>query len=95
MLPLPHFFQVLDCHISKEKGFKDTISLNPAESVRLIMQIPNYSDPNTSYIYHCHNLEHEDMEMMEQFVVVDKDSIDEEIHIKSNLRNNTTEMQMH
>jgi hypothetical protein len=35
------------------------------------MQFTDYSDPTVPYMYHCHILEHEDMGMMGQFVVVD------------------------
>jgi bilirubin oxidase len=71
-----------------EEGWKDTVSLNPEELVRLIMQFNDYSDPNLPYMYHCHNLEHEDMGMMAQFVVVDKGTKIDDIKIKSEIQNN-------
>ncbi|MEP6774271.1 MAG: multicopper oxidase domain-containing protein [Chloroflexota bacterium] len=68
-------FQVLDRGKtptpSYEAGWKDTVIVNPGEKVRLIMQFTDYSDPTVPYMYHCHILEHEDMGMMGQFVVVD------------------------
>lgn len=73
-------FQVLD---SDEKGWKDTISVLPAETVRVIMKFTGYSDQNSPYMFHCHILEHEDMGMMGQFVVMDKDTKREDIHIKN------------
>ena len=54
-----------------EQGWKDTVIIGPAETVRLIMRFSDYSDPHLPYMFHCHVLEHEDMGMMGQFVVVD------------------------
>lgn len=54
-----------------ERGWKDTVSIEPAETVRVILQFTEYSDPHMPYMFHCHILEHEDMGMMGQFVVVD------------------------
>ena len=57
-----------------EQGWKDTVTVTPQETVRLIMKFLEYSDPNLPYMFHCHNLTHEDMGMMGQFVVVDEPS---------------------
>jgi FtsP/CotA-like multicopper oxidase with cupredoxin domain len=57
-----------------EQGWKDTLNMNPQETVRLMIRFPEYSDPNAPYMFHCHNLTHEDMGMMGQFVVVDNPS---------------------
>jgi suppressor of ftsI len=57
-----------------EQGWKDTILIPNAQTVRLIMRFPEFSDPHNPYMYHCHILEHEDMGMMAQFVVVSKDT---------------------
>ncbi len=54
-----------------EQGWKDTVIVHPAETVRLIMQFNDYADPHVPYMFHCHILEHEDKGMMGQFVVVD------------------------
>ncbi len=54
-----------------EQGWKDTVVVLPAETVRIIMRFADYADPNMPYMFHCHILEHEDMGMMGQFVVVD------------------------
>ncbi len=53
-----------------ESGLKDVVLVNSGEVVRIIMAFPEYSDPKTPYMYHCHILEHEDQGMMGQFVVV-------------------------
>jgi suppressor of ftsI len=68
-------FLVLDRNGQKpaanEAGWKDTVSLNPSDTVRIIMQFNDYADPNIPYMFHCHNMSHEDKGMMGQFVVVD------------------------
>ena len=51
-------------------GWKDTVFLPPGASLRLLVQLPGYSDPAMPYMFHCHLLEHEDNGMMGQFVVV-------------------------
>jgi bilirubin oxidase len=55
-----------------EQGWKDTITVNQDETVRVIMQFKDYSDSELPYMFHCHILEHEDRGMMGQFVVVDE-----------------------
>lgn len=54
-----------------EQGWKDTVLVNPFETVRILVRFSDYSDPHLPYMFHCHILEHEDMGMMGQFVVVD------------------------
>jgi blue copper oxidase len=51
-------------------GWKDTVFLPPGGTVRLLVQMPGYSDPAVPYMFHCHLLQHEDNGMMGQFVVV-------------------------
>ncbi len=53
-----------------ELGFKDTVMVNPYETVQVLMKFPEFSDSKTPYMYHCHILEHEDRGMMGQFTVV-------------------------
>jgi FtsP/CotA-like multicopper oxidase with cupredoxin domain len=57
--PLPH-----------ERGFKDTVLVDPGSAVRVIAEFSDFADPDHPYMYHCHILEHEDAGMMGQFVVV-------------------------
>lgn len=52
-----------------ERGNKDTVVVNSNERVRLLLGFSDYADPDTPYMYHCHNLEHEDAGMMGQFTV--------------------------
>jgi FtsP/CotA-like multicopper oxidase with cupredoxin domain len=53
-----------------ERGLKDTVLVDPGETVRVIAKFEDYADPDHAYMYHCHILEHEDMGMMGQFVIV-------------------------
>ncbi len=45
-----------------EHGFKDTVGVNPGETVRLLVRF----DLPGVYMYHCHIIEHEDGGMMAQ-----------------------------
>ncbi len=86
MLPHPmHMhgeqFQVLDRQISRsgrrawqdlsqgfvDEGWKDTVLVMPGERVRVIRR---FADFTGLFLYHCHNLEHEDMGMMRNFEIV-------------------------
>ncbi|HEX9994923.1 MAG TPA: multicopper oxidase family protein [Acidimicrobiales bacterium] len=69
-LHLVHF-QVLDRDGAppppEEVGWKDTVLVAPGETVRVIAR---FSGHRGRYVFHCHNLEHEDHDMMGQFEVV-------------------------
>jgi hypothetical protein len=54
-----------------EQGWKDVFNILPQETVSLIMRFEDYADANVPYMYHCHNLAHEDMGMMTSFIVID------------------------
>lgn len=47
-------------------GFKDTVLLMPGEKIRLIKPFEDYKG---RFMYHCHNLEHEDLGMMREFEI--------------------------
>jgi spore coat protein A len=50
-----------------EKGLKDTIRVGPMTVTRIVVKF----GPHTGrYIYHCHILEHEDMEMMRPYLIL-------------------------
>ncbi len=49
-----------------QKGWKDTVVVNPGEVVRIITTF----DKLGYYMWHCHILEHEDFDMMRPFQVV-------------------------
>jgi len=50
-----------------DAGWKDTVDLSKGEEVRVIARFDGYRG---RYVFHCHNLEHEDMMMMANFEVV-------------------------
>jgi spore coat protein A len=75
--PHPHpmhihldMFQILDRNGAPpspgEVGWKDTVAVGPDETVRVIVRFTDYPG---RYMFHCHNLEHEDNGMMGQFDV--------------------------
>jgi spore coat protein A len=47
-------------------GWKDTLDLRPAEQATIITKFDGYRG---RYVFHCHNLEHEDMAMMANLLV--------------------------
>jgi FtsP/CotA-like multicopper oxidase with cupredoxin domain len=49
-----------------DEGWKDTVLLRPGERIRLRVR---FSRHEGLFLYHCHNLEHEDMGMMRNFRV--------------------------
>jgi spore coat protein A len=49
-----------------DAGWKDTIDLKPAEAAEILVR---FTDHPGRYVMHCHNLEHEDMAMMADFIV--------------------------
>jgi spore coat protein A len=53
----------------EEKGPKDVVYVGEGETVRLIMQFSRPDGPHGRYMIHCHNLSHEDHDMMTQFQV--------------------------
>ena len=50
-----------------DAGWKDTISLFPGQVANVLVKFSGYRG---RYVFHCHNLEHEDMAMMANFEVV-------------------------
>lgn len=49
-----------------EKGWKDTVLAFPGEKVKIIIRFP---DNTGKFVFHCHNLEHEDAGMMLNFEI--------------------------
>lgn len=49
-----------------DTGWKDTVLVMPGEKVTILKRFDHYTG---LYLYHCHNLEHEDMDMMRNFLV--------------------------
>ena len=55
-----------------DKGWKDTVLLMPGERIRLLVRFEDYPG---LFLYHCHNLEHEDMGMMRNYLIENLDSV--------------------
>lgn len=60
-----HYNTVKDGFITE--GLKDVVLVMPGERVAIIKPFDTFKG---LYVYHCHNLEHEDMGMMRDFLVV-------------------------
>jgi FtsP/CotA-like multicopper oxidase with cupredoxin domain len=50
-----------------ERGNKDTVNLGPNDTAEVLMR---FRDWPGKYVFHCHNIDHEDMRMMGRFDVV-------------------------
>jgi len=50
-----------------DAGWKDTVDLGPGQTANILVRFSGYRG---RYVFHCHNLEHEDMSMMGNFEVV-------------------------
>ena len=78
MMDMPHpihlhgmQFQVLERRGVTHKGYvdegwKDTVLLMPGERIRLLVRFGDYPG---LFLYHCHNLEHEDLGMMRNYLI--------------------------
>ena len=51
-----------------DKGWKDTVNLVPGETIEVLVKFTDYKG---LYLFHCHNLEHEDEGMMLNFEIID------------------------
>jgi spore coat protein A len=64
-------FQILERNgrepSAHDTGWKDTVNLDDGDEVRVIARFDGYRG---KYVFHCHNLEHEDMMMMANFEVI-------------------------
>jgi len=49
-----------------DEGWKDTVLVMPGERVRLLLKFEDFTG---LYLFHCHNLEHEDQGMMRNYLV--------------------------
>ena len=54
---------------ANERGLKDTVLVDADETVQVIVKFDDPADDRHPFMFHCHNLEHEDAGMMGQFVV--------------------------
>ncbi len=49
-----------------DEGWHDTVLVMPGEQVKVLLKFEDFTG---LYLYHCHNLEHEDMGMMRNYLV--------------------------
>ncbi len=49
-----------------DDGWKDTVLVMPGEKVQVLIRFENYAG---TFLYHCHNLEHEDTGMMRNYKI--------------------------
>ena len=56
--------------LPSDLGWKDTVLVWPGETVRLAIDFSHPFPGEQRYVFHCHNLEHEDMGMMINYRVV-------------------------
>jgi FtsP/CotA-like multicopper oxidase with cupredoxin domain len=49
-----------------DEGWHDTVLVYPGEKVKILVKFEDFTG---LYLYHCHNLEHEDMGMMRNYLV--------------------------
>jgi len=49
-----------------DEGWKDTVLLMPGEKIKILVRFADYPG---LFLYHCHNLEHEDMGMMRNYLI--------------------------
>lgn len=59
-----------------DKGWKDTVLVNPNETVSVLVKFVDYSG---TYLLHCHNLEHEDDGMMINIRIDNPTDVNDEI----------------
>ncbi len=50
-----------------DEGWKDTVLVMPGERVKILARFSEYAG---RYLVHCHNLEHESMGMMRNYLIV-------------------------
>jgi FtsP/CotA-like multicopper oxidase with cupredoxin domain len=57
----------------EDSGWKDTVLVNPGETVRVLVRFDAHPG---IFVHHCHNLEHEDTGMMQNFRVLPRPALD-------------------
>ena len=56
----------------EESGWEDSVLVNPEREVVIAARFNTYVAEDVPYMFHCHILDHEDLGMMGQFIVVDE-----------------------
>ncbi len=65
------------------QGLKDTYLVPSGQTMRIIIKFEDFADDTIPYMYHCHMLNHEDGGMMGQFVVVDPNTVTNDLNFGS------------
>jgi spore coat protein A, manganese oxidase len=72
----PDQHDLLDGLNDNERGWKDTVRVNPGQLTRILVRFDNGGDTmrpddyyKGHYVWHCHILEHEDMGMMRPLII--------------------------
>ncbi|MYC30396.1 MAG: multicopper oxidase domain-containing protein [Chloroflexi bacterium] len=56
----------------EESGWEDSVWVNGKREVVIAARFDTYAAENIPYMFHCHILDHEDLGMMGQFLVIDE-----------------------
>ena len=56
----------------EESGWEDSVLVNDDREVVIIARFDTYTAEDIPYMFHCHILDHEDLGMMGQFLVIDE-----------------------
>ena len=55
----------------EESGWEDSVLVNADREVVIVARFNTYAAEDTPYMFHCHILDHEDLGMMGQFLIVE------------------------
>ena len=56
---------------TEESGWEDSVLVNEDREVVIAARFNSYAAEDTPYMFHCHILDHEDLGMMGQFIIVE------------------------
>ena len=56
----------------EESGWEDSVWVNGQREVVIAVRFDTYVTEDIPYMFHCHILDHEDLGMMGQFLVIDE-----------------------
>ena len=59
-----------DGRVPTDRGWKDTVLVWPGETVKVAIDFSHPFDGEQRYVFHCHNLEHEDAGMMVNYRIL-------------------------
>ncbi|MDE2844417.1 MAG: multicopper oxidase domain-containing protein, partial [Chloroflexota bacterium] len=56
----------------EESGWEDSVWVNGGREVVIAARFDTYAAEDIPYMFHCHILDHEDLGMMGQFLVIEE-----------------------